>query len=129
MMASMETIKRQIKGKRVAEEEMGKGRTDSRYSGDHDKQVTPSQTESRSLRLGDTQSRTSRTRYSRSERRRTKRSCTEGSRYQPSYTHQMTSGHTDLPWSADLGTVLEERAQRREDHQACAPKGSLLYSD
>lgn len=80
MAANMETMKRQIKGKGVAEEEIGKSKTHSCHSGDHDRQVTPSQTESRSLGTGDTQSRTSRTRYSRSERTRTERSCTEGSR-------------------------------------------------
>ena len=73
MAADIEFMKSQIKGKGVATKEGRKGNTHSCHSGDCDRQVTPSQTESRILRAGDTQAKNSRTRYSRPERMRTER--------------------------------------------------------
>ena len=115
MAADIESMKSQRKGKGVIAKEGRKGNTHSCHSEDRDRQVTPSQIESRSLRSGDTQSRTSKTRYSRSERTRTERSYTEGSIYWPSHSHQTTSRHMELPRSVDLRTVLEERARRKKD--------------
>ncbi|GMP78455.1 hypothetical protein CsSME_00034378 [Camellia sinensis var. sinensis] len=122
MEADMETMKCQIKGKAAAEEEVGKSRAYPRHSEDRDRQDALSHTENRSLRTYDTQSRTLRTRYSMSERTRTERSYTEGSSYRPLHSHQTTSRHTELPRLADLQTVLEKSAQKKEDTQARDPR-------
>ena len=117
----MEAMKRQIKGKWVATREGCKGNAPPRHSEDRSRHTTTSQAESRSLRTSDTQSRTSRTCYSRFERTRSLRSYTKGSTYRPSHSHQTSSRQTELPRSSDLRTMLEERAQQKEDARARDP--------
>ncbi|GMP55083.1 hypothetical protein CsSME_00020014 [Camellia sinensis var. sinensis] len=128
MAADMETMKRRIKGKEVATEEGCKGSTHSYHLEDRDRQVTPSQAESKSLRTDDIQSKASRTRYSRSERMRTERSYTEGSSYRPSHLHQTHLGTRSFLGQWTCRQCLRKGPEGEKTFRLATPAESPHYN-